>query len=59
MQTGMANDGRYKACRVHAFGDERMVVVSDEHTGFTCGRNSVNVLEARIVCCDHVTTSLL
>ena len=34
MQTGMANDDRYIACRVHAFVGERMIVVSDDHTGF-------------------------
>ena len=34
MQTGMTNDDRYKACGVHEFGGERMVVVSDDHTGF-------------------------
>ena len=34
MQTGMANDDRYKACQVYAFGGERMIVVSDEQTGF-------------------------
>ena len=34
MQTGMANDDRCNEGRVHAFLGERMIVVSDEHTGF-------------------------
>ena len=35
MQTGMANDARYNACKVHAFGGEQVIVASDKHTGFT------------------------
>ena len=44
---------------MHLFGGERMIDVSDEHTGFPSGPNGVNLLEARILCCGYLTTSLL